>query len=321
MRINDIVNEAISTTQYEATVDSAVRLSIAQAMSEIAGLKGQFPKEEKALLKQNPKPLFLKLHESLQNALASRISQIVKVKLSRALGNEIPLNISFGDVGKSNAIATDTDITVSPKYVKQISKKIIENVYSNVIESYDLEHQVDGAFYTFKLVGSQDKTVTPTVLEDTDTVINSLVDVVLHELTHVVQHHKQLSKGRTDTEYRSYLDSKKGELGGINASGADLNATDDRYYDLYYASPQEIAAHANEMAMAAIRKYNLRKAKSEQDITPITAEEISSFVRKYIKDRYSDPKTPKEHQVFKRYAKLVYQEIQRYVDRIRKTFK
>ena len=321
MRINDIINEAISTTQYEATVEDSVRLGIAQAMAEVAGLKGRFPKEEKALLNQDLKPLFLELHSVLQTALASRISQLVKVKLSRALGNEVPLNIEFGDVGKSNAVATDTTITISPKYVKQLSKKLIENVSSNVTDTYDQDQWVNGTFYTLKLVGSQDKTVTPEVLENTESVVNALVDVVLHELTHVVQHHKQLSKGRTDTEYRSYLDTKKGELGGINASGADLDATDDRYYDLYYASPQEIAAHANEMAMAAIRKYNLRNAKSEQDITPITAEEISSFVRKYIKDRYSDPKTPKEHQVFKRYAKLVYQEIQQYINNVRKTFK
>jgi hypothetical protein len=41
-------------------------------------------------------------------------------------------------------------------------------------------------------------------------------------------------------------------------------------------------------------------------------------VKSFINNRFRDPKNAKEYTVFKRYIKLVYQELDRYVDLLRK---
>jgi len=320
MRINDIVNEAISTTQYEATVDSAVRLGIAQAMTQLAGLKGTYADEEEVMQDGDADSLLKKFHEVFPSMLAEKIAKIVKVKLSRAIGKDVPLTVGFDKLGSTDAIATSSDITVSTKFVAKLSAEILEGVYDALTDTYKREQWVDGTYFVLKMVGAQDKQLTTIVFGAADNAIHGLVSVFLHELVHVLQDQTQLKKGKTDTEYRSYLDKTKGELAAIDPLNIPPEKKE-RYYDLYYASPQEISAFANEMAMAAIRKLNLKNAKSEKDIVPITAEQIAGFVRQWIKDRYSDPKTPKEYQVFKRYAKLVYQEVQQYVNNVRKTFK
>lgn len=326
MRINDIIvenlDEAISVTQYETTVDEAIRSGIAQAMTVMSGLKGRNPEEERLMLDDRSTPLFNRFHGSLPDVLAEKISNLIKVKLGREVGKDVNLAVSFDETEpRVNGLADNTEIILTNRYVKKLSKEILESVKDSVTTSYPLDEWVDATFFTFKMLGSQDRYLTGIILDDSVKTIDSIVDTTLHELVHVLQHHKQYQKGRTDTEYRSYLDKKKGEFSALHNKDTLSKDDETRYYDLYMASPQEMGSFAHEMAMSMIRAYGLKDAKSEEEITPLTSEEVSSFVRKYIHNRYSDPKNQKEYAVFKRYAKLVYQEVQRYIERIRKTFK
>jgi hypothetical protein len=327
MRINDIIQEsleeAISVTQYESTVEEAVRLGIAQAMTVMASLKGRNPEEERLMLDDKPIPLFNRFKGSLPDVLAEKISNLIEVKLGREIGKEVKLTVSFDETQPDvKGLADNTEIILTNRYVKKLSGRLLDKIDQSLTASYAVEEWVDATFSTFKMLGSQDRYLTNVILDDSIPLIDAIVSTTLHELVHILQHHRQFQKGRTNTEYRSYLDKKKGEFSALHNKEDDLSDEEKiRYHHLYLASPQEMGSFANEMALAYIRDTDIKNATSEEGIEPVTPQDIIFYVKKYIHNRYSDPKNQKEYAVFKRYAKLVYQEVQRYIEKIRKTFK
>lgn len=326
MRINEIVtetlDEAISVSKYESTIEEAIRTGIAQAMTVMSGLKGRNPEEEKLAVNDRTTPLYNRLLGSLPDVLNEKISKLIQVKLGREIGKDVNLTVSFDETEPNvTGLADNTEIILSNRYLKKLSKEIITRVQNSVTMSYPIEEWVNATFFTFKMLGSQDKYLTSVILSDSEKTIDGIIDTTLHELVHVIQHHRQFQKGRPDTEYRSYLDKKKGEFSNLYGSGPLSDQDKNRYYQLYYASPQEIAAFSHNIAMSMIRAYDIKNAKSKEDLAQIDAGEIVSFVKEYFRQRYSDPKNQKEYAVFKRYAKLVYQEVQRYIENISKSFK
>jgi hypothetical protein len=127
----------------------------------------------------------------------------------------------------------------------------------------------------------------------------------------VIQHRRQERKKFTDYEYRSYLDKHKGEFRNI-VSGP--HNRDEKYFNLYLASPQEIAAFAHEAALQLIKDYSLDEIQSADDVHRIDARDIVDYVDSVTGNRYKNPKTPKEQSVRNRYMKLVYQEVHRYIE-------
>ncbi len=317
MRINEVIVEAISLTQYESTVEEAIKDGVYQAMSEIPSAKGFFPQEEKLAKQAQLTPLLQKLKDILSVRLSEKIANSIRIKISRELGKDLALSIKFDKTAPTiNAYVDKTEMVISDRYTNKLAKEILESIRTTVLDNYAEDQLVDGLFFTIKLIGSRDQQTSSYVFGDSEQTINSIVDDVLHELVHVVQHNRQFQKGRSDIEYRSYLDKKKHEF-----RNTDFTRSDDKFYHLYYASPQEIPALVHQMAMEAVRIFDLRNIKSEEDIPIITSEDVISFMDTWIGKKYNDPKNPKEYAVFKKYAKLVYQEIQRYIDEKRRSFK
>ena len=322
MRINDIlnetVNEAISVTQYEDIVEQAVRSGISQSMIELAGQKGQFSQEENELATSaRSSPLHNKFNQIFSTFLESKISTQLKVKISREIGMPIPTAVSFETTpAGTKGFADGTEILLTNRYSKKLSNLIIENLFNSVISSYSEDELLDSLYFTCKMYASGDKQIVYVVNKGTETLIDNIVNTVLHELVHVIQHHRQAS--RPDTEYRSYLDKKKGEFSALHDKDNLSDTEKTRYYDLYLASPQEMAAFSHEMAMYIIRGYDLKRTQNVEDIPKFSEEDIVDAVKSFIHDRFRDPKNAKEYAVFKRYVKLVYQELDRYIDLLRK---
>jgi len=320
MRIIDVINEAISVTQYEDVVEQAVRTGISQAMFELAVQKGQFYDEENQLANARSSPLQKKFNQIFPTFLETKISIQLKSKISREIGMPIPTAVSFETTAAgTKGLADGTEIFLTDRYSKKLSNLIVENLFNTVLTSYSEDELVDNIYFTCRMFASGDKNIVDILNRGTDSLINNMVNTVLHELVHVIQHHRQAS--RPDTEYRSYLDKKKGEFFSLHDKGNSANLSDTektRYYDLYLASPQEMAAFSHEMAMYIIRGYDLKNTQNVEDIPKFSEEDIIDAVKSFINNRFRDPKNAKEYTVFKRYIKLVYQELDRYVDLLRK---
>ena len=86
---------------------------------------------------------------------------------------------------------------------------------------------------------------------------------------------------------------------------------------MYRSSPQEIAAFAHEEALKIVNNLEL----DQIDDFPHLRNEINQVIQWYINDQFSDPENPEEYKIFKRFHKLMYQEVIRAIDRAEKEFK
>ena len=118
-----------------------------------------------------------------------------------------------------------------------------------------------------------------------------------------------------NTEYRSYLtkDKKKFSSAIDKVSKGDYDTS---AYRLYRSSPQEIAAFAHEAALKLVNNIDL----GQIDDFPYLRNTINQDMQWYMDDQFSDPKNPEEYKIFKRFHKLMYQEVIRTIDRAEKEF-
>lgn len=168
--------------------------------------------------------------------------------------------------------------------------------------------------------------------------LHDLVPTKIHELVHIKQHLKQshrVEQGKR-TEYRSPLANKSRFYQAINnihngnASEEDLK--------IYYASLQEIPAHAHNAALDLIatiwfpedaenlrpdlvgelyhsinQLINLVKKLTSTNDSYNTPAYYSSRIRYYNKT-YNVPDNPTLYSIYKRFIKLVYQELVNYIN-------
>jgi hypothetical protein len=145
--------------------------------------------------------------------------------------------------------------------------------------------------------------------------INRLAGTFIHECVHVAQQLPQQRKKRSETEYRSYLSKSPEEFykSFEKQNGQYVNTA--LMHRLHAGSPQEIAAFAHNLALEIIHELNWDDADLyPQDIERVDYLHLLGKVKDHIVDRGIVPRTPREIQVFRRYIKLVYQEIDRYRD-------
>lgn len=187
---------------------------------------------------------------------------------------------------------------------------------------------MQGLWFLCRAIASNDRVIFNPIRERSEKQINELVSVIIHEMVHVIQHYRQkhrFLKGK-DLEFRSYLDRHKGEYldtrQKYDQTPDDESQKDlvNRYYDLYYASPQEIAAFAHQAALEIIDYYAFDLM--THGASDLNSKSISNFIDNKIGGRFRNPKNSREAMVRKRYLKLVYQEVIRYIEqRIAKTQK
>jgi hypothetical protein len=247
--------------------------------------------------------------------------------------------IYFEDM-KENGHANGYMIGLTDRYLKafmpvirdELVRFIIDNGFAYEADPNDPElapHQQGrspGLYYHFdaegllKLLGKHNRDVAHRIVDKLggrSGPVAEMTDTITHEVVHVIQHRAQSGK-RKDTEYRSYLDKRKGEFRSLmGRNQKDRDYTDPQWTRLYYASPQEIGAHAHNMALIIVRDLGFDEPGADLSI-PLTAQDFVNALRKRIGDQYKDPSNPQEQAVLRRYLKLAYQEVQRYLQQRRR---
>jgi hypothetical protein len=84
---------------------------------------------------------------------------------------------------------------------------------------------------------------------------------------------------------------------------------DTEAYKLYRASPQEMAAFANQDALKFIKDNKLNVQGATADAA--TMAKLQNYLGNYFKDR----ENPKEYKLLKRYGSLVYKAVADYLNR------
>lgn len=324
MHITELINEAISVTQHEPAFEAAIRTGINSSVGYLYTLKGTYTDQEKEFDDPDTgswRPLMTALSKNLYRALKHRLPNTIRVSINTELGSKVVDDVKFDDLGdRTRGEAEGDAITLNSRYLNSLTRHLLTAIFDSVSSSYNENERVDGLFFTFKMFEQKDRYTVSLFDNSMTKTIENIVSTITHELVHVIQYNQQASKGRDDIEYRSYLDKTKDEFRNtvVNPPGADEPPENqERRYNLYLASPQEIAAFAHQAALEVIRNFGINQATSPEELNPkeLDAGSIIYAVDKILAGRFNQPKTPKEAMVRKRYLKLAYQEIVRTMER------
>lgn len=320
MRIHELITEAISVSSYDKPIELTIKKTIFGTLSELTDLYGYYKAAESDFSDYNGSSwefmnvMTMEYEQRLLMVLGSNITDVI----NRQIGNDVVEKVHFKKLDRADGQAPGRGIEVSKEYLKTIATLVIEKLISMTINDFDREDYPKGFFSLCEEAAKGHPFIVETINQTIYETVYKLVDVIIHELTHVLQHYPQLVKGRKDTEYRSYLDRKKSEFVKLHQSNTDKHP--ERWWNLYYASPQEMAAFAHNAALYIIRSYDMHRATDPSELYDITPDDIIDGIRiilgKFQMNKYFDnPKTKKEQQIRNRYIKLVYMEVQKYIKR------
>jgi hypothetical protein len=281
------------------------------------------------------------IHE-LRSSLIQNLSNHLRVSINAALadqysspadpGDQYPIGWVAFEKMRAGGTAWPTGFTINVDLLQPVIKQVKEQLLDYLISSgyvgslraddEDLTpdqrknlqnfYRVDGEGAANNLVNLRadlaDR-IMDQIQRRSPYELDGLIGTIVHEVVHVIQHRAQ--KGR-DIEYRSYL-GKKDEFKKV-ASNPD-RYDDPEWARLYYSSPQEIAAFAHNMAQDVLSRYGRNPEVFSKNIT---AKDFVYALRHILGNQYKEPSNARERAVLKRYLKLAYQEVQRYIERRQK---
>jgi len=292
--------EAISISHYYNDIKNVIQMGIdfnIRKLNEIHGKFNVFGIKSAETLKQ-----FIEgnLFYNLEYNLKKTIKSIVK----NETGKYVPVEVEFQDI--KGGICHDMLIGLSFSYCEKMVADLFHVIVEMVDEDCD-SHDIHKCLVDFSF---ENERIMVSELSDKEN-IDNFINTVLHEVVHLIQNVKQ--DHRSNTEYRSYLNTDKKQF--LDSMGRILKGTNDEQDNkLYYASPQEIAAYSHNIAINIIKNNNLDK-KNEK----ISSNEITHYVNAYLDDIFKNKSDPKIKKVYNRYYKLVYLELQRFLEKTHKT--
>jgi hypothetical protein len=322
MRAFEILNEEISISKYTPEVEETFYKAMSDTFRLIAKFEPTFDHYKTELDKNmSLSPIMGEIRDTFQKFYIDNIERLL-TNLSRKITNEKVVVVvqDINDLGHANGVLI------------KLSKKTIEKLANQAVAAYQqyfydvLEDQYNffGEFFLHmrdKLEGAFERHVSSSDVE-------AVASTFIHELVHVMQHIPQFRKGRDETEYRSYLDHPKikrknrkagidgGEFSSAHTREFNQGEYSDRWWKLYKATPQEMAARSHQAAIDVLRAWNLFSKYVELDELPSDQDILSSVVE-FASNVADKPTSPVEQKVYNRYIKLIYQEVDRYLAQLR----
>jgi len=348
VQIKELIAEAISVSHYDTAIKSAIEQALANLFAgQWITMRLQLPT---IMQSSQVDHLSFLADSELETELGNEFRKTLMRTLNPLLKRDYPQKdqpsfhqfiewIYFQDM-KENGHANGYMIGLTTRYLRafipvirdELVRFTIDNGFAYEADPNDPElapHQQGrspGLYYHFdaesllKFLGKHNRELANRIVDKLggrSGPVAEMTDTIAHEVVHVIQHRAQSGK-RKGTEYRSYLDTRKGEFRSLaGRRQKDHDWDDSQWTRLYYASPQEIGAHAHNMALSIVRDLGFDEPGADLSIS-LTAQDFVNALRRRIGDQYKDPNNPQERAVLKRYLKLAYQEVQRYLQQRRR---
>lgn len=357
MRSYEFIPEAISFTQYNKSIQDIIEQGILQSVESFSSWNpnssvtnalddGETDPIRNFVLRELRKSL----PENISSELTKLAQELIPISsaMTRVTGkertkrSELPrlagkirgehgdrpvfpghplggksIQVLFKDIGASGGQANGIIISLSLRYIEQISKDIADYIVEHVNDYLDSNNDsLLNAF--FSLVHQQARY--KSIIHDSRNlpdIIAKCTSTVIHELVHVQQHVTQHKMGRQRTEYRGYTSSIRDFHNAIRKNHSKAPISDeerDKNYRIYRASPQEMAAFAHQDALKFIQDNYIDDIIASGDQVE---QGTIQGLKHYINSGLKDPANPKEQMVHNRYAKLVYQEVMRYIEHVK----
>lgn len=292
--INKMLVESINMTQYRNIINQCVIDSIEQLIDLIPSYKRKIDVDIRNDATQGE---YHELLYAIKPLITHGITSILRLNLARVINNQIPdvnkkVSVLFKDIN-ADGTASNSIITLNNKFPIDLADVLVKTL-GNWLLKYNKQNM-----NKFKLIFEVNSDTLKKYYDFTNIpIVYKMVNVILHELTHVVQDARQEHRGG-DTEYRSYLTNNPifNDILEKMHKGDQLS---DEEFKIYLSSPQEIAAHAHNIAADVIKDVGGNKP-TAQDIQ----KGVTNLVGKFFPDR-NDPRISK---IYNRYLKLVYQQV------------
>lgn len=303
MSIRNLIAEAISLTQYTDNFELAIYQSYTTVLNN-----SQHQLAATNAVTNAKNSTIAKLIDSYETLLSDSLATVMADNL-HSVCQTIP-NVTVNTVSvqplSSDGAANKLDIFINRKYTNELINQLIDLIYdripSNIMKSPAAPQTCSQVFDII----TKELIPVATRSKPMQSIISEIANIFIHELVHVSQNSPQVNKKRDSLAYTSYLDNKK--LKGSRNELHSLNTQGDRsprFFQLYYASPQEMAAYAHNIAQNIIREFRIEK-RNRPPINTV-AQVIPDKVRVYM-----NPTNSKEQSIFNRYVKLVYKELDSY---------
>lgn len=331
------ISEAISISHLEEPIKKTINSAIIESIGSLYDLKNSYLDLEDMFNDGNTSKLTNILSNKLQGKFIKHgIGDSISRHVKKLLDSELPdteVNLQFAKLPSSvGGQAGGNDIDINDAFTKQLTDKTMDNLLGIVNDNYGEGELVGGLWFIVNSLKRGERDYKEYILDGTEKITAKIASTIVHEVVHVIQHDRQDKKGRSEHEYRSYLDPifrNKGKKSKQSQKFIDLHNKSDfsvsslsaderkKYLKMYIASPQEMASFSHELAIEMINDYNLPEAKTlddfENTVKDIDAEGIIDYVNSKFLLYTTPPKNKREYTVFKRYVKLVYKELQEYI--------
>jgi len=318
MRLYELViNEAISLSKLKNPLTKEITDTIMECVHSIYDKERYVPPMVKEYTQENVSLTKLNtiIRAWLEEGLTRRLPKAIELIIDAVLN--IETSVFFKDMHPSGS-ARGIDMDLNSSYVVRMVKEIVTEMDEYIINTLESEDKLyEWCFNCYKTANN--RTLYSGYRSNLLGIVEQFVTTIIHELVHNVQHDTQFKKGRTSTEYRSYLEKDKEKFYKAVGKAYSPEGMTPEEYKIYRASPQEIAAFAHEGALKFIDGMDIDRmdlpelAQFKKDLNSKLDE--PGYLLGYM-DKTFDPKVKKEYPVFKRYNKLYYQEVMKYIDHV-----
>lgn len=138
--------------------------------------------------------------------------------------------------------------------------------------------------------------------------VNELTGILIHEFTHVIQ----LNKIGSEEKARSYVTNDQ-----IEVYLAKLDQSIQRNQEIYLAQPEEIGAYAQEFVVKSLVPYTKESPDKIKKFIKSLLVKLQTREKEHTyTNLFSNNTNPQYQKVYRRFLTKVYQELQRYADRL-----
>ena len=303
--IEQTVDEAANYTRYIDDAENAMKKGILNACSILATVT--ITPEIQADIEKT------KAFGSVKQAV--NLAELIKVQCREELEDlarnkmDVPVSdVVFEELGTTNGECANLEIRLNIAYINNIAHQIWYRWTKEVVAN-----RVGDPFsYTKtakKIINRFKKTVFNSPIPALDNCASTFIHEIVHAHQHSAQAYKEIPADKLD--YRSYIKTKEipTKKAFQDMVGTEDALDDPENYKIYRASPQEMAAFANQDAARFIKDNRLNVPGVTADA--VTMSKLQNYLGKYFRDRDNY----QERTLLKRYGTLVYKAVADYLSR------
>lgn len=305
MRLLELITESISVSQHTSTVRSTIGPAILKIITT------QYNKQPLA-----NKDEVVRVESIYRNKFKDTLVDILSNLTKQFTKNEV--NVEFRNIGEGTGAYLEDENTI-----------VIHNsIISSLVRAALVFHK-----------SKQDNTLNDKTLQfvngTKDQAILSLTNIFLHELTHAIQVQSggrfEYKHGYVEPNTKKFFtamaadkydpeqvkkDAQKlySDPKDIEQYIKDKEDEAKRNKDIYFSQPDEISAYAQQRAVELINTIYKKTPQEQIAVVNALLKDIASQSSKHQYSDFGKNVDPKYKKVYKRYLKLVYQELSKYKD-------